>query len=37
MMQYLEKAAERARRQGDIDRAVRLYNQALKLEAGSAV
>ena len=36
-MQYLEKAAEFARAQGDIDQAVRLYDRALKLEAGAAV
>jgi len=35
-IQYLEKGGETARQQGDIDRAVQLYNQALKLEADSA-
>ena len=35
-LHYLEKAAERARQGGNIDRAVQLYNQALKLEAQSA-
>ena len=36
-LHYLEKAAEQARVRGDIERAVQLYDQALKLEAQAAV
>lgn len=36
-LQYLEKAAEAARANGDVDTAVRLYDRALKLEAQAGV
>jgi len=34
---YLEKAGERAMQEGDFERAVQLYNEALRLEAETAV
>jgi tetratricopeptide (TPR) repeat protein len=34
---YLEKAGEQARQKGDFERAVQLYNEALRLEAETAV
>ncbi|MDX1416719.1 MAG: adenylate/guanylate cyclase domain-containing protein, partial [Candidatus Promineifilaceae bacterium] len=36
-MHYLEKAAELARAEGEVDTAVRLYDRALKLEAQAGV
>jgi CheY-like chemotaxis protein len=34
---YLEKAGEQARQKGDFERAMQLYNEALRLEAETAV
>jgi hypothetical protein len=34
---YLEKAGEQARQKGDFERAMQLYNEALRLEAETAM